>query len=369
LIRVAHVTFDMRIGGAEQVIYHLVKETDAGRFEVSVLCLEDHVGPFGWQLEEEGHSLTTCGRQPGFDVSLVKKVHRFVVEKNIDVLHCHQYTPYVYGLLGSIGTSSRVIFTEHGRFYPDGSKLKRKLVNPLFNLKTDHITAISSTTKDALARFEHLPERKIRVIYNGIDGTRFQSSGAPSPLRKELSISLHAPVIGTVARLDPIKNHPMMIRSMEAVRKIYPEAVLIIVGDGPEHENLEKLTKDLGLTSHVAFPGFRKDTQNFYALFDIFLLTSFSEGTAMTLLEAMAGSLPCIVTDAGGNGEIVVNDVTGFVIPIGDDHKLSEKTTVLLENGQLRESMGRAGRKRFEDRFTVEKMVKEYEALYESCRQ
>ncbi|GAF79083.1 unnamed protein product, partial [marine sediment metagenome] len=137
------------------------------------------------------------------------------------------------------------------------------------------------------------------------------------------------------------------------------------VGDGPEREKLESVASELEVSSKVRFTGFREDPHLFYKIMDIFLLTSFSEGTAMTLLEAMASGLPCIVTDVGGNPEIVIKGETGFVIPSNDEKALAEKICTLLSNTKLKKEMGKAGRRRFEENFTVEKMVKAYEALYD----
>ena len=366
LKKVVHVTFDMRIGGAEQVIYNLIEHTDKSKYDVSILCLDQPIGPFGKQLKEKGYQINALKREPGFDLSLITQIRRYIMHHNVDVLHCHQYTPYVYGVLGSVFTRTKVIFTEHGRFYPDRRKFKRILVNPLLNLLTDHVTAISSATRNALIEFENFPGNKIRVIYNGIDDSRYILHQDPN-LKKSLGINDYACVLGTVARLDSIKNQAMMIKALKIILKHYPDTVLIIVGDGPERENLEKLTSQLELSSNVIFTGFREDAHLFYKIMDIFLLTSFSEGTAMTLLEAMASGVPCIVTDVGGNIEIVKDNETGFIIPSDDREALADKIILLLNNDELRKEMGRGSRLRFEANFTVDKMVKAYEAMYDGA--
>jgi len=281
------------------------------------------------------------------------------------VLHCHQYTPYVYGVLGAAFTPCKVIFTEHGRFHPDQRKLKRVLANPLLNLYTDYITAISSATREALVNFENFPKHKIRVVYNGIDDTEYVRSVSTNSKRQFLGIPEKAQVIGTVARLDHIKNHKMMINALKIVHHTYPDTFLIIVGDGPERETLELLASELKLSSRVIFTGFREDTHLFYKTMDIFLLTSLSEGTAMTLLEAMATGLPCVATDVGGNPEIVMDGETGFIIPSNDEITLAEKICTLFRNEDLMKKMGKAGRRRFEENFTVDKMVSSYQAIYD----
>ncbi len=363
--KIAHVTYDMNIGGAEQVIYNLIENADQSKYDLSVLCLERSIGPFGIRLKEKGYDVVAFNRKPGFDISLVNQMHNYLINHNIDILHCHQYTPYIYGLFASFFTRAKIIFTEHGRFHPDKRKFKRVLLNPILNIFTDYVTAISSATRHAVIEFENFPRNKVRVVYNSIDPTLYMSP-ADENLRGSLGISLKDYVLGSVARLDTIKNHKMMIKALERVRRVSPDTCLIIVGDGPEMEDLKSFTASLGLSSKVIFTGFKEDIHNYMKIFDIFLLTSFSEGTAMTLLEAMASSIPCIATEVGGNPEIVNDAETGFIVPNDDEKALSEKILVLLRNQALQKNMGLAGRKRFEEKFTVDKMVTAYEAIYEN---
>jgi glycosyltransferase involved in cell wall biosynthesis len=363
LKRVVHVTFDMRIGGAEQVICNLVENTDPLKYEASILCIDPKIGPFGKILQEKGYQITSLDRKPGFDFSLIAKVRQYLISKDVDILHCHQYTPYVYGVLGALLTKCRVIFTEHGRFFPDQRKLKRVVINPLLNMFTDYVTAISVATRDALVNFENFPENKIQVIYNGIDGTRFFHPEQDTP-KNLFSICEDSYVIGTVARLDHIKNQKMMIKALKIVHKTHPNTFLLIVGDGPERKRLEKIAHELKLSAHMIFTGFRQDTQLFYKNMDIFLLTSFSEGTAMTLLEAMVSGLPCIATNVGGNPEIVKDTETGFIIPSDDERALADKIDLLLANNKLKQIMSNNARQRYAANYTVEKMVKKYETIY-----
>lgn len=364
--RVVHVTFDMRIGGAERVICNLVRHTDRSSYDVSLLCLDGLLGPFGRQLQEEGCRVTTLERRPGFDFSLVEKIRGYIVRQRIDVLHCHQYTPYFYGVLGAAMTGAKVIFTEHGRFHPDERKLKRVVLNPFLSMLTHRITAISAATREALVRFENFPGKKIRIVYNGISEIPFGTRDG-GPLRESLGIPPGARVLGTVARLDPIKNQRMMVKGLKIVQQTYPGTYLVIVGGGPERRNLEDLVSRLQLSSSVIFTGFREDVPRFYEIMDVFLLTSFSEGTAMTLLEAMAAALPCIVTNVGGNVEIVEAGETGFIVPNDDEATLARKICTLFADSALRKRMGMSGRKRFEDHFTVDRMVLSYQALYDGA--
>jgi glycosyltransferase involved in cell wall biosynthesis len=363
-INLLHLTFDMHIGGTEQVIKNLIEATDKSKFNTSILCIESPIGPFGEILSKKGYLIDSMSRRQGFDIKLIFEIRRYIIRNQIDVLHCHQYTPWVYGVLSSIMTGTRVIFTEHGRFYPDSSSLKRKYINPILVKLTDHITAISKATKQALINYEFIPASKIDVIYNGIAELE-NSITAAQKLRKQLSISDNALILGTISRLDPIKNHRLLISSFATLQQKYPELILLIVGDGELRSSLERQVKQLEISEKVIFTGFQANPVDYLQLMDIFLLPSLSEGTAMTLLEAMSLSKACIVTDVGGNPEIIEDKVNGLVTPSDDANMLVAAAELLINDGKLRMNLGNAGRKKFEERFTIQCMLKNYQEIYQ----
>jgi len=361
-INLLHLTFDMHIGGTEQVIKNIVEATDKTKFNTSILCIESPIGPFGEILSKQGYQVDSISRKEGFDVKLIFQIRKYVIQHKIDVLHCHQYTPWVYGVLASIFTGTKVIFTEHGRFYPDRSSWKRKYINPFLVRLTDHITAISKATRQALVDYEYIPASKIDVIYNGI--AELESNITKSQqLRKKLSIPEDSLILGTISRLDPIKNHRLLISSFAKIQ--HPELILLIVGDGEIRSNLENLVKQLGISEKVIFTGFQTTPVDYLQLMDIFLLPSLSEGTSMTLLEAMSLSKACIVTDVGGNPEIIEDNVSGLVTPSDDEKRLITACDLLLKDSKLRKKLGDAGRAQFEERFTVQSMLKNYQDIYQ----
>ena len=363
-IKILHVTFDMAIAGTEQVIRQLVENTDPEKFETSIMCIDGKIGALGNELIKNGVEINTVERGPsGLDFKLVANLRHHIRSNNIDVVHCHQYTPYIYGLFAAIGTSRPVIFTEHGRFYPDSYKWKRILLNPLLSLCTSSIVAISDATAQALVKYENFPRKKIKVIYNGIRKAPVTASTSQH-LRQELGINHEANILGTISRLDPIKNQTMMIRSFSQTLSHHQNSYLVIVGDGPERKNLEQLVEQLGIKSQVIFTGFKVNPQRYLEIMDIFLLPSLSEGTSMTLLEAMAYKKPTIVTNAGGNPEIVDNEVTGIVTTNEAEEELSNAMTRLLNDPDLAIRFGINGYERYIDMFTVDKMILQYETLY-----
>ncbi len=358
-----HITFDMRIGGTEMVIKNILDGSDTNLFTMTILCIESPLGPFAEDLKKDNIRFFELARQPGFDINLIKKIRCIIKNNNIDIIHCHQYTPWVYGVIGAAFTKTRVLFTEHGRFYPDSSTWKRKLVNPILNLFTDQVTAISKATQQALVEFENINETSIDVVYNGITPLAVVQSDVEK-LRIELSIAESHNILGTIARFDPIKNHIMMLKAFALVLEQQPNTTLIIVGDGEERENIEACIKQQNLAQNVILTGYQTKPHNYLALMDIYLLSSFSEGTSMTLLEAMSLGKPCVVTNAGGNPEIVIDGENGFVTPNDNAQKFAQGITNILESTVTTHQFGQASKSRFDSYFSEINMNIKYHYLY-----
>jgi len=365
--KIVHVTHSMEIGGTEQVIMQLVRGLDPERYTNVVVCIDGLVGEMGKQLEGEGVHLHALSREAGLDRNLIKSLRELLKSEEADLVHCHQYTPYTYGVLAALGLDTKVVFTEHGRFYPESYTWKRRLINPLLVLATDAIVSISEATRQALGRYEWIPTRRIEVIYNGLLATTTDTQpdkagllGTDRPALLEDSCCL----VGTVARLDPIKNHSMMIRAIGQLQQKWPDSRLVIVGDGPERETLEQLTSELGLEEAVLFTGFKNNPADYINLFDIFLLTSDSEGTSMTLLEAMAHKIPCIVTNVGGNPELIQHQHNGLLIERGNVEQLVHALDTLLSDVTLGNTLAAQAQEDFAERFELQKMIDGYQDLY-----
>ena len=360
--KILHLTFDMNIGGTEQVIYHLCNGLNADLFTCHIACLDGYIGPLGKKLQAENFAVTCFNRKAGLDFKLIKELRTYLKNHKIDIVHCHQYTPYIYGLFAATLLNIEVIFTEHGRFYPDSYKWKRFLLNPILSLKTKAITSISKATKEALITFENFPKEKIQVIYNGLAfSPREQTS---STVKNSLGVKESSLLFGTVARLDPIKNQTMMLEALSQLVKKGRECHLIIVGDGEMREELESLAQKLNLANNVTFTGFITEPQKYFQAIDVFLLTSFSEGTSMTILEAMANKKPCIVTDVGGNPELINNNISGLVIENDNTEELTAAMEKLISDKEMRVDFGNNAQEHFQKKFTNHAMCSQYSELY-----
>lgn len=362
-IRILHVTFSMDFGGTEQVIAQLVRGLPEAEFVSQVACIDGSIGPMASDIRKRGVPVVALGRQPGLDWSLVHRLRELIRQEQIDVVHGHQYTPWFYAWLASRGSGARVIFTEHGRFHPDHRRWKAIWLNPLMALTSQAVVAISEATRLALARYEFIPGAKVQRIYNGIEPLT-PEPGRGARVREALGIPGTAFVLGTVARLDPVKNQGMLLDAAARMMDEDGSVWLLLVGDGPERQNLEQRADALGIRERVCFTGFQERPGEFMQAMDLFLLTSWTEGTSMTLLEAMSLGLPCVATAVGGNPEIVEDGVTGRLVPCDDAGALYRHLCELRASPDDLARMGQQGRARFQDRFTVTKMVDAYAGLY-----
>ncbi|GAK59426.1 glycosyl transferase, group 1 [Candidatus Vecturithrix granuli] len=369
-LRVIQLVLSLVFGGTEKLVYDIVQRIDKLRVS-PVICCFDKLGHFGEELQHHGYPIYLLNRKSGIDWGLVKRINGVIQQERIDVIHAHQYTPYFYGLMASLYSrliqaeqKPRLIFTEHGRFYPDQRKIKRVLINPILSRFTDEIVTISESTKESLIKYENFPAHKIKVIYNGIDLKQFSHVGDPLTKKRELGLQPHYNVIGIVARLDPIKNHPILLQAFEQILQHLPETYLIIVGDGPEEERLRNIVQSRDLTDKVRFLGARSDISELLHVFDIFALSSFSEGTSVTLLEAMGAGLPIVATRVGGNPEVVREHETGFLVESNNAEEMANMLIKLLQDTKMRHKMGLAGKKWVEINFSLDLMVKAYTDLY-----
>ncbi len=363
MIRVLHVTFDMKIGGAQQVIRHLVETMDSAEFEVHIVCIDGEIGEIGELLRQKGFKIYSLDRKSGIDLSLYSSLRQLITKNKYNIIHCHQYTPYFYGLFSAVLTSSRVFFTEHGRFYPDVGSWKRKLLNPLFGLATAKITAISFATKDALVEFENFKFDDIEVVYNGVEDFSNRTVDT-AELKNRFRIPSDDLILGTISRLQPIKNQAMMIKVFDDLVKQRPGLHLLIVGDGEARQELLELVQNLNLSSNVTFTGFQREGYLFHKIIDIFLLPSFSEGTSMTLLESMSFAKPSVVTNVGGNSELIHDGVNGRVVDSNDHPAFRDACLSLIDSPELRAALGQAAREKYLKDFTLEKMTRRFEQLY-----
>lgn len=368
-ITVCQVLHGLDVGGAEVLAARLARRL-RGAFRFVFVCL-DQLGVLGQRLSEEGFAVHVLGRKQGVDLRCTRELARVMQQERIDLLHAHQYTPFFYGATARLlWRKAPVLFTEHGRWFPDYPRRKRMIANRLLLERRDRVVGVGEAVRGALIHNEGIPARRVAVIYNGIDLSAFANQdGQRDVVRRELGLEPGSPVIIQVARLDVLKDHATAIRTIGHVVKQRPDARLLIVGDGPEGQAIRGLVQQEGLTEQVRFLGLRNDVPRLLAASDVALLTSVSEGIPLTLIEAMAARLPVVSTKVGGVSEIVEEERTGLLGPSGDPRALADQLLRLLGDPDLRERMGQLGLERAYAFFSEEQMHDRYQRLYSEMLQ
>jgi glycosyltransferase involved in cell wall biosynthesis len=205
---------------------------------------------------------------------------------------------------------------------------------------------------------------KVRVIPNGVNTDHFRPGPPTGALRVRLGIAGDRLVVGIVARLDPVKNHALLIDAFARVRALVPEAALVIIGDGPLRGSLESRARRLGIGEDVHFFGVSNDVAALYRDLDVFVLSSNAEGTSMSILEAMASGVCVVATAVGGTSDLLADGKTGMLVPPADPAALASALTAVLRDRVLRRRLADMGRARAETLYSEPVMIEAYEALY-----
>lgn len=358
--RILQVVLSLNAGGTERLVLELVKRLHAD-LPMAVCCLDD-AGVWAPELESRGIEVRALGRRAGFRPSLGRAVAAAARAHHAQVIHCHHYSPFVYGCLSRLTwAGSRVVFTEHGRLSDVKPSMKRRLVNQVLSQVPHAVFAVSDDLRRHLVA-EGFSPRQVGVIYNGIDVGAAPAASQRAEVRRRLAADDDVLVLGTVARLDPVKDLGSLLRAVAELGPRLP-VTLAVIGDGPERGALERTASDLGVASRVRFLGHRDDAREWLAGCDVYVNSSISEGVSLTILEAMAAALPVVATRVGGTPEVVTVEC-GRLVPPRDPVTLAGQLSELRNNSTLRERLGAAARQRVDTMFSLDRMVREYRDVY-----
>jgi L-malate glycosyltransferase len=313
------------------------------------------------------------------DLSCILKLSRVLREQKIDIVHAHDDKSSLYAfLLKLINPRIKIMYTAHCycKFTrADFSSLNeymlfhmRKAARYFLLARSNRpILAVSEAVRRNLIE-DGLSSDDVVTLHNGIDTHHWQRSNIKQTLKTEFELPQDAFLIGTVARIAYEKDFPTFFKVAESVRQKYHKVWFVIVGDGEGNE-LEKAKQrayDCGVIDYVFFTGHRNDLLDVYASFDLFLMTSISEGLPNTILEAMAMEVPVVSTSVGGVSEVVLDRKTGFLCSYKDVSGLANDIGQLIENKDLRQTFAKNSREHICKHFSFDERVKKMEMLYKS---
>jgi len=356
-------------GGPEKTILVGAKRTDPARYAVTVCYLRDLRDPV-FAIDERagrvgGLDYVEVRERHSFDPAIWPALRRLVRERDIDIVHAHDYKTNLLALLLSRSDGVIPLSTVHGW---TGRSRKERIyyaVDRRVLAWFPALIAVSSEIRAELVAAGAAPDR-VRVVLNGIDDRAFRRERARAPgIRSALGLASGEVAIGSVARLAPEKRFDVLLGAFAALRKERPELRLLIAGDGPARADLERTAASLGVADACRFLGNRPDVIDLHHAFDLFVQSSEYEGTPNTVLEAMALETPIIATDVGGTGELVRHEVEGLLVQRGDADAIVRAVRRAIGEPEATARRVAAARARVENELSFDARMRAVEAVYE----
>ncbi len=359
MIKVMQVLTDTNIGGAGIWLLNFLKAYDRKRLDVVVVL------PYGSRLiaraKKLGARIVEAENiaDKSFSLDGIKALKAIIAEEKPDVIHTHaSFSARIAAKLSKV----KVVNTRHC-IEPKKSGVKRLCYRIINSLLSDRAVAVSNAVYDNLKEDGISPNR-LDVIYNGVEPLEKYSPEKRSELREKYGLD-GTLAVGIFARLEPVKNHLLLINAAAAAYELFPSFRFLIVGEGSMREALEQATVAHGLSDAVIFTGYQEDITELMNAIDINVLTSDREAMSISLVEGMSIAKPCITTDAGGPREVVENGRSGIIIPTGSTVNLTAALLKLAAEPELMKSMGEEGEKIAKEKFSLGKMCEKLQKLYE----
>lgn len=365
-MNVVHVVESLAVGGLERVVLSLASWQRQHGNVARVICLF-HEGALAAEARALGIDVLALDKTRGLDLRALRALRAALREARADVLHTHNAVAHYYAAAAAIGLGiACVINTRHGMGTVSDSRRLDRLYRTAL-LGTDVAASVCRAGQDRFVQTGVIPAAKAVVVPNGVamDGIEARSPAAKAAFLARLGRPGDPLLLGTVGRLSPVKDHATLLLAVHQLRASGRVVELVVVGDGETRAALEARAKALKIDDSVHFLGMRSDVAQLLPAFDVFVLSSTSEGYSLALVEAAAAALPIVATQVGGNADIVVDGHNGRLVPAQNPEALAAALAGVADDTVLRERMGAAGRQWALRRGTIDAMGQAYLALYQ----
>jgi sugar transferase (PEP-CTERM/EpsH1 system associated) len=322
---VVHLLYRFAAGGLENVVVQLVNGLPRTEFRHTVIALTGIDDGFARRIERADVELIALNKPPGQPYKMYSTMYRLLRQLRPDVLHTCNLAAMEFAPVAALAGVPLRIHAEHGWDVadPDGTNRRYQLIRRVYRRFVHQFVAVSEQLRDYLLDRIGVPPDRVHLIPNGVDTDRFRpwQTGDLPPHGWPFKKRIHW-VVGTVGRLEPIKNQVLLAKAFVRLVRSRPAGSeslrLVIVGDGQLKDTVRQTMVDAGLEHRLWLPGARADIPDILRAMDCFVLPSLAEGTSCTLQEAMSTALPIVATDVGGNAALLAPETQGLLVPSGN---------------------------------------------------
>lgn len=363
--RLTHVVENLERGGLERVVVDLAGEQARRGMSVQVVCVFGR-GTLAAEAERAGVAVVACGKRSGVDLGALARLRAMLRVHGTTVLHTHNAAAHYHAIAAAAGLGiGRVVNTRHGMGVQQARSRREWLFRRTLAV-TDVVATVCEAARDEVLALGLIAPAKLVAVPNGIRLDAFGPGDAAdrAALVAELGLPAGTRVVGAVGRLNAAKDPLAMVEAFRHLHAKDPGTALVWVGDGPERAAFESAVRQAGLAGRVLALGDRGDVPRLLRGFDLYAMSSRTEGYSLALLEACAAGLPIVATAVGGNREIVGHGRTGLVVPSGDPAALAVALGQLLDDPVRARAMGAAARAWVETHGSLGAMADRYAKLY-----
>jgi glycosyltransferase involved in cell wall biosynthesis len=360
-LRTLFVIDELDIGGTEQQILETVRRIDRDRFEPYVCCFRH--GAKAREIESLGVPVLHEPKRLKADPGLVLRLAAMMKRERFDIVQTYLWTANTWARIAARMAGVRWVLASE-RNVDIWEETYKRVVGRFLARSTDRIIANSEAVRQYLLKRGGLAPDKVVTIYNGVNFDRFRKPCDPMVRRRELGIADDVVLAGCLARVEPAKDHATLLQAIALISNRVPKLHLVLIGGGSEEERLKRMAHELGIAPRVHFVGFRTDAAEWLQSVDLSVLSSVKEGLSNTVLESMAAGKPVVATDVGGNAEVIVEGQTGHLVPSRSPNELGDAIAHVASSAETMAAYGAAGRRRVDELFAVDAMVKHTERLY-----
>jgi glycosyltransferase involved in cell wall biosynthesis len=363
----------MGMGGSERLVHDLVLRLDRSQFNPSVAWLS---GSEAIQEFQDLHvPLYSVPKTKRIDLSVMRKLARIIESERIDIVNAQHFMPAVYAYYGcNVAARKVLVFTAHSRWEIEDTPLKWRVAGGYLLRRIGASVGVAPDVSRAIQKVFSINASQTVTIENGVDIDLFARKRDVRGLRSSLGLADGDAVIGIVANLREVKNHMFLLQAFAKLAEEHENVKLLVIGQGfagdsdNTERDLRRFVENHGLAERILFLGHRRDIPELLQAMDVFCLTSLREGLPIGLIEAMAAGLPVVGTNVEGIRDVITPNLDGILVELGEVTALKDVLAGLLRDRQLRQRLGKAGRDKAVERYSLQRCVREYERLFLSLK-